>query len=429
MPRSNIARARTGIQPPERLVTESKRLGCTLPGEPKRYGRVQDDVMTQLKRHLASAEQIDVSRYQFVNIDRVREAAGPRWAGLRDRVFIASRSIIERRVADDDLVIQCATGYLVIFKALSGSKAQTLTDQVRAELETFFLGQHKNLNIQVSATSEQLSVEEFTATLASADVEEPRQRQPKSLATRISKDVSSLRYEPVWDQEREAVASFFVRPHRTETDRAVQSQPVDLTLEEMNHHARVSVDQAILNAAADDLETLIDSGTRCALIVPAGFKALSNPRTRSQYVTALASLPRHIRQLIWIQIQDAPADPPQLLLEETARILLVQTGKLFAQTSTQWRHWHQYEGIGLSAIGARFPHHFSDADRTNVDRMLASANRAQTMVYLDGVHTWEQARAATRTGARLFAGRAIGHLEKPSAPFRLTRARLLAGAA
>lgn len=390
---------------------------------------MQDDVMTQLKRHLASAEQIDVSRYQFVNIDRVRAAAGPRWPGLRDRVFIASRSIIERRVAEDDLIIQCATGYLVIFKALSGSKAQTLTDQVRGELETFFLGQHRDLDITVSATSEQLSVEEFTATLASADVEEPRQRKTSSPTQHITDEISSLRYEPVWDQEREAVASFLVRPHKTETDRAVQSQPVDLTLERMNHHARVSVDQAILNAAADDLEALIETGTRCALIVPAGFKALTNPRTRSQYVTALASLPKHVRQLIWIQIQDAPADPPQLMLEETARILLAQTGKLFAHTATDWRHWQQYEGIGLSAIGARFPVQLTEAGRSDIERMLASAQRAQTMVYFDGVHTWEQARAATRTQARLFAGKAVGNLDKPSAPFRLTRTRLLSSAA
>ncbi|MBL4544470.1 MAG: hypothetical protein JKP95_00620 [Oceanicaulis sp.] len=46
---------------------------------------MNDDVMTQLKRHLASAEQIDVSRYQFVNMDRVRDAAGDRWPEWRER--------------------------------------------------------------------------------------------------------------------------------------------------------------------------------------------------------------------------------------------------------------------------------------------------------------------------------------------------------
>ena len=62
---------------------------------------MNDDVMIQLKRHLASAEQIDVSRYQFVNMERVREAAGHRWPELRERAFIASRSIMERHIAEE----------------------------------------------------------------------------------------------------------------------------------------------------------------------------------------------------------------------------------------------------------------------------------------------------------------------------------------
>ena len=166
--------------------------------------------MIQLKRHLASAEQIDVSRYQFVNMERVREAAGHLWPELRQRAFIASRSILERRIAEDDLIIQCESGYLVIFKALSGRQAQALTNKVRAELEEFFLGEAFINQLGVEAKSEQLSVEEFAATLASADVDEPR--QARSVQTEPDQNKAfSLFFQPVWDQKREAVASYFVR--------------------------------------------------------------------------------------------------------------------------------------------------------------------------------------------------------------------------
>lgn len=395
-------------------------------------GPVQDDVMNQLKRHLASAEQIDVSRYQFVNIERVREAAGDLWPGLRERVFVATRSIIERKVAEDDLIIQCATGYLVIFKALSGAGAQKLTDKIAAELEAFFLGQSEINQLSVDAKSEQLSLEEFTATLAAVEIEEERPRRAASSAngSHPASPFDQLVYQPVWDTTREAVASYFVSPRQRCPDTGRWRTPTALSAgAELKPDARLDIDQAVLDGAADALEALMKQGTRCALIIPAGFTALSNPRTRSQYVTALAALPRALRPLIWIRLEDADADAPASIVAETARILLSQTAKLFVHARTDWLHLSRFEQIGVSAIGATFPDPFNNTDRQDVDRMLAGASRARSLVYFDGVHTWEAARAALRTGARMIAGRAVGEQLAPSAPFRLSRAKLLSGAA
>ncbi|VXC62074.1 hypothetical protein [Oceanicaulis sp. UBA2681] len=385
---------------------------------------MNDDVMTQLKRHLASAEQIDVSRYQFVNMDRVRDAAGDRWPEWRERVFIASRSIIDKRVAEDDLIIQCASGYLVIFKALSGPQAQKLTNKISHEMEEFFLGESFINQLKVEAKSEQLSVEEFAATMASAEIDEPR--QAKTVETEPNqKKAFSLFYQPVWDMKREAVASYFVRALNAEVDSPYQARNTDLMLTDLKPDARLAVDMAVLNDAAEALEELVQTGTRCALIVPAGYTSLSNPRTRSQYVMALADLPAHLRQLVWVQIKDAPADPPSTVLDETLRILRSQTAKLFVQVRTDWPFWSRFENLGVDAIGADFPERLTETDRLDIDRFLASAKRGGSSVYFNRVESWEAFRAATRTGARLIAGRAVGQLPHPAAPFRLSRARLL----
>jgi len=386
--------------------------------------------MSQLKRHLTSAEQIDVSRYQFVNIERVREAAAERWPVLRERVFIAARSIIEKRVAEDDLVIQCATGYLVIFQDLSGKAAQALTETVRNELQTFFLGEGQELirQLGVHAVSETLSVEEFTASLADVDIIDMDEPAPEATdGTDLA--YTDVRYMPVWDAQREAVASFFVRPLKADPDTPQLLRSPDLALSELKPDARSDVDLSLLHQAVTALEHLMQSNTRCALIVPAGFNALANPRTRALYATALAKLPSAIRPLIWVQIKDATVNVPHLRLEETARILLNQTGKLFLHVRHDWSHWTRYESIGATALGAQFPTHFTQADHQDIERFKASAKRAQAMVYFDGVNDWATARAATRTGARLFSGRAVGELDAPVAPYRLSRAQLLSRAA
>lgn len=385
---------------------------------------MNDDVMTQLKRHLASAEQIDVSRYQFVNMDRVRDAAGDRWPEWRERVFIASRSIIDKRVAEDDLIIQCASGYLVIFKALSGPQAQKLTNKINSEMEEFFLGEAFLNDIKVEAKSEQLSVEEFAATMAAAEIDEPR--KTKTVQTDPDQNKAfSLFYQPVWDKKREAVASYFVRAVNADVDSPYQAHNTDLMLTELKPNARLAVDIAVLAEAAEALEELVRTGTRCALIVPAGFTSLSNPRTRAQYVMALADLPDALRQLIWVQIKDAPADPPSNILDETLRILRSQTAKLFVHVRTDWPYWSRFENLGVDAIGADFPERHSETDRLDIDRLLASAKRGGSSVYFNQIENWGMFRAATRTDAKLFAGRAVGQLPHPAAPFRLSRARLL----
>ncbi|HBU60987.1 MAG: hypothetical protein CMH91_15460 [Oceanicaulis sp.] len=385
---------------------------------------MNDDVMIQLKRHLASAEQIDVSRYQFVNMERVREAAGHLWPELRQRAFIASRSILERRIAEDDLIIQCESGYLVIFKALSGRQAQALTNKVRAELEEFFLGEAFINQLGVEAKSEQLSVEEFAATLASADVDEPR--QARSVQTEPDQNKAfSLFFQPVWDQKREAVASYFVRAVSAEIDRPFQARATDLMLSDLKPDARCAVDMAVLEESVEALDELLRSGSRCALIVPAGYTSLSNPRTRSQYVTALAALPTQLRQLIWVQIKDAPADPPSNILDETLRILRAQSPKLFVHVRTDWPYWSRFEHAFVDAIGADFPERLSESDRLDIERLMASARRGDSLVYFNRIESWESFRAATQTNAHLFSGRAVGQLPHPAPPYRLSRARLL----
>ncbi|MBL4544471.1 MAG: hypothetical protein JKP95_00625 [Oceanicaulis sp.] len=112
-------------------------------------------------------------------------------------------------MAEDDLIIQCASGYLVIFKALSGPQAQKLTNKISHEMEEFFLGESFINQLKVEAKSEQLSVEEFAATMASAEIDEPR--QAKTVETEPNqKKAFSLFYQPVWDMKREAspVTSF-----------------------------------------------------------------------------------------------------------------------------------------------------------------------------------------------------------------------------
>ncbi len=385
---------------------------------------MDDAVMIELKRRLADVDRLDVSRYQFINMDRLQKAAGTGWPDMRNRVFLATRSMIERRVAEDDLIIPCATGYLVIFSALSGALAEKTTARIREEMERFFLGDEELAALNVQAFTEQLSLAEFQAALASSDIEFVDEIAETSEApihgALIDRSFEHLSYYPVWDAKKEAVASYFVEAKSgTDTPIFRPEKP----------EPRLEFDLEVLDAGALALERLVESGSRCALIVPVGFANAASARTRSSYVTAFSRLPEPLRPLIWLRLEDAPPSAPTSTMTETGRILRGQATHLFVDAGLDVMSLKSQADAGGGFVGASLPASASTAPRADLDRLVALARRQKVEAYLDGVHRPDDLRIAIESGMRLIAGRSIGQFDAPRAPFRLTTATLLERAA
>ena len=388
---------------------------------------MHDSVMEELRRRLAEVDRIDVSRYQFINMERLRNAAGADWPAIRSRVFLAARSMIERRVAEDDLIIPCATGFLVIFKALSQDLAEHTSERIRQDMERFFLGEGDLAELKVETVVEQLSIAEFEAALAAADLDfaDEDDIAPAPVLSETSSLFDGLDYLPAWDARQEAAASYFALPRPTPTNDGVRNPAV---LKPQKPDPRLAFDLEVLETALTDLERLIASGSRCALIVPAGYASLSLPRTRSSYVTALSNAPKALKPLIWVRLEDAPDGPPRAVMAETGRLLKAQSAQLFVDASPQSLDLVPHAETGAGWIGASL-----GANRTVVDadleRFAAIARRRGLETYMAEADRPEQLRAAVNARTRLIAGRAIAVYDAPRAPFRLSQASLLKRAA
>lgn len=394
---------------------------------------MSSSLLIQLKARLSDSDQIDVSRYQFVNLDAVQRAAGARWSDLRNRAFLATRSHIERRVNADDLIVQCATGFLVIYATLTGADAARKTASIKQDLESFFLGEEGLQKLQVKTSNAPMSMDGIQAALADTDIQieeadiEPQGSDASPEPPRGTVALAELKFDAIWDAQREAVASYFARPV-SDIEQQVGWAP-DLANHLRRADDRLSYDLEVLDQAARALGQLIASGSRCALVVPAGFGSLVQPITRSKYITAIASLPAEIRTLIWLRIEDAPYDAPVAHLEETGRIVARRVGQVFVHTRLTTPSFDGYAHSQANWIGADLPGRYTAGTRAEIDHFLALAQRHGLPAYFDGCDRWEHARAASRLGAKLLAGAAVGSYDAPRAPYRLTRAALLARAA
>jgi hypothetical protein len=334
---------------------------------------MDDAVMQELKRRLTESDRLDVSRYQFINMERLKTAAGAGWPDMRNRVFVATRSMIERRVADDDLIIPCATGFLVIFKALSGKLAEQTTKRIAEDMERFFLGDAELAALNIEAFSEQLSIAEFEAALAAADIEfiDDGDAPDGAPALDGAPLISGLDFYPVWDANKEAAASYFAAPRPTENQPG--RGPAIPVFRPEKPDPRLDFDLDILDRAAMALERLIDSGSRCAVIVPAGFASLSLPRTRASYVTALARLPEALKPLVWVRLEDAPPSAPASVMAETGRILRGQAAHLFVNTALDALSVDSQTETGAGWIGGTLDPMRSSVQRNDLDRFTALA--------------------------------------------------------
>ena len=396
---------------------------------------MQDAVMRLLKRHLASVDHVDLGRYQFVNLEHVREAAGALWPQLRERAFLASRSMIERRIAEDDLIIPCATGFLVIFKALTGEPALRLTERIRAELETFFMGDEELGRLKVEGACERLTLSEFEATLARSRPEAgpraagPRPDEAVAAGTDDKLRIDALDYLPAWDARNEAVGGFFMRARRLSKDGRGWLVNGAIVRGARRAETRLALDLEVLGRAAAALEALVKAGTRCALIVPAGYASLSQPRCRSTYVTRLSSIAPAQRAMIWVRLEDTPLDAPRAALAETGHMVAQHAGRLFVHAPADALTLDPFTEIRPALIGADFPAGSDAAARIDLDRFMALVRRTGAGAYLDNLGSWEAVRLGVRSPARLLAGPSIGVLSAPRAPYKLSRTGLLARAA
>lgn len=393
---------------------------------------MQDQVLEELKRHLASAEHVDVSQYQFINLDAVRAAAGGMWETIRARVFLACENLIKRRIAGQDMVIRCASGFLVVFRSAEGTAAQRITNEITAEMQQFFLGDAITKLLDVEANCEQLTVAEFAATLDAADVEEsavsaPGRDEVRQLAAR--REIEELVFWPAWDPRREAVACFAAAPRRRSRDETGWEWTAEMLAGRSRPDTRLAFDLAVLTRVHEALETLHAQKARCGVITPVGYASLAHGPSRTRYAAALSALPEHLRKLIFLKVEGTPLDAPAAQVNESCRSVLACCGRLMLHAPLEAMSLARFADAGAALVGASLASPPGRALAQDMERFSALARRIQTPVYFDGVANWDLLKAALSSPAQLVIGAAFGEFGSLQAPYRLPRARALSSAA
>lgn len=182
------------------------------------------ETMQRLKAALTGRESVDIGHFQWVNLDMVRAEAGEKWETLREKVYNASAHFIEKRLSENDVLVRCRGGFILIYANCDDEQARERTELISQQLNLFFLGDRILQQFEISASSESVCVTEIADFVARAerrgdasDTEAPGKARKKKQDAREKKSVTG-QWRPIEHEASEGRITSYSKsgePHET----------------------------------------------------------------------------------------------------------------------------------------------------------------------------------------------------------------------
>jgi hypothetical protein len=225
----------------------------------------------------------------------------------------------------------------------------------------------------------------------------------------------ALSFEPVWRSERHVVSAF----------RCSLPDPPENSAD---FHGLTGLTDAQRDAltilqARPILQSVLESGMTCLLIISVHFSTLENGTLRTAYLEALARIPEPHRQFFVLEMIGVPADVSHYRLGEISRYLRGRCRSILCRMDMRIIDFERFTGLGLYAIGAKANANLPDRQQLALmEKFAAGAEKRGLRSYLFGIGRKSLLTAAMGSGFGLLSGSAV--IEEVGSPFSVQRAEL-----
>lgn len=436
----------------------------------------------KLKKALSGRSSVDMGQFQFLNLDRVREEAGPDWDRLREKIYEVGIHFIEKRLGGNDVAIRCRGGFLIIFEALDGEAAQEAVAAIAEELEQFFLGDRVLQHLEVTGEARSVTTEELLEIVAKTqdegrprppaappadddDISEPappwarqeagdaygegpgthwveapnpeRRPQPAAAVRADKTDSDSNKawddivFRPCWDARKSMLLHNVCIARRVVKGFVYYGRDTLMGSEARDMHRRL--DQSVAKAAQRGFQKAYSQGGPSAVIVPVHYDTISSVSQRMQYFSILQSVPEPMRRFFFLRVDSIPDGAPLGQMQELFRSMKHFGAYVLAHLKYGVTDLKRFEGCGIGIFAAETPARFNaggpdPAGLTAMSDWVASARLMKAETGLTQVDGLAMLDAGLSAGVRYFSGTAIAPERPLPVPVQpLTLADIQAG--
>ncbi len=291
-----------------------------------------NQISGRLKAMARDGGSIEAAQVKLVGRDEIREAAGPRWPRMRERVRTGSFGILSQHTGPDDVIIPAGDGFLVMLAEGRPGDAQRRCQEMRDALLSFYLGEEALAALRPEVANRVLSAEGFTDLIASSV------RDNGLVAKAVGDDIV---FAPILIPREQKVGALLAAPaQRGEGGRRlVYNSEFILDGRHHGHRDYLELDIAVLDAALTRLES-----SSAPIAVAVHSTTVQARRTRETYLKWLAEIDEAKRKRLLLCICEIERGTPLISITEWCAAM---RGKIW-QVALDFH----YADHAISSIGA-----------------------------------------------------------------------------
>lgn len=381
---------------------------------------------TFLRKALANKNKVDIGQFHLLNLDAIKEKVGDHWPNMRAKIFEASTHFIEKRIGNDDVMVSCEEGFLIIFCENDADPAEEI-EKIGEELQRFFLGEPDMQDVKVAGEARSVSASELAeiatptpppssapprAVPASpkADVEDPRRALKAATAEIPTKPGLKAHFQPVWDSARQMVISniclskVYVEGRLIPGRRAIETRMADV-----EHH---ELDLCSIRGTVEAFLFYFQKKRKVSFVQTVHWDTLSDETMRNLFIAPLNALPKQFRSAFMIRVDELPWHDPaaRAVLDEFRDLGFTNVVEMpFGTEDLDMFGPHE---VGLFGSVARRPSNFEsegfmDHDIAALRSFVKAAKNQGAGTYLEDVRDLKTLKDGMNAGIRFFAGSSI----------------------
>ena len=323
-----------------------------------------------------------------MELDTLKEVAGPAWARIREGVYSRLETMLHSKLGPNDLFVRLGeTSYLVTMPTTEPEDVSAICTRVAFDLYTSFLGQCDLSKLRVNTVAagdddtlllKRIPLDKMVSLAQRAGV--PTDAINKALHGLPSLDVSeqpqhshhgkigahhhavahsyvpihrpravqaAYHFIPVWSVPNAAVTTYACEPKAVYIDNISEPVPlIHLTTEE-----RIEVELEAMHKGIEHLTNAWSGGDRFLLAVPISFEVFGNPSGRMEVLATCRDLSSAYRSYLTFVIYDIPLGVAQSRLANMVTALKPFGRGVLATIAPNSRNFDTYVGLGLRGIG------------------------------------------------------------------------------
>lgn len=269
-----------------------------------------DQMATRLKAMTDAGGSIEAAQVKLIGLDEIRQAAGPRWPRMRERVRSGSISILSQFIGAEDVLIPAGDGFLIMLADSRAGDTQRRCQEMREALLKFYLGEDGLTSVRAEVKNHALTPAGLTDLIASSV------GHGGLMVAKGHEDEIAI--APVLVTHDHRVGATLVAPiARNEKVRRIAHNP-DFILSGRHSGDQdfLELDIALLDAALARIDRNAKNGAPLVTGVCVHATTLQSRRSRESYLKWLSQVDPLLRRPLFITINEIERGTPLMSISE-----------------------------------------------------------------------------------------------------------------